>query len=194
MVVGNSAPKRGVYQLGRFPTGIDVVIEEVAAALNAANYRATVHADVMSYKYAKLMRNVRNAAQAILEPQLVDRVAVLIRSECAAVYAAAGIESVPDEVWNQLTAPGDVINRVEIRGYPDGVSSTWQSIARGAGNTESDHLNGEVVLLGRLHAVPTPVNAVIQRMTRAAAAANRAPSSVTEAEFDAELAAEFPRT
>ena len=46
--------------------------------------------------------------------------------------------------------------------------STWQSLARGTGSTEADHLNGEIVLLGRLHGVPTPANAAVQRAVRRA--------------------------
>jgi 2-dehydropantoate 2-reductase len=42
--------------------------------------------------------------------------------------------------------------------------SSWQSIARGAGSIETDYLNGEIALLGRLHGVPTPVNAAMQRL------------------------------
>ena len=41
-------------------------------------------------------------------------------------------------------------------------SSSWQSLARGTGSIEADYLNGEITLLGRLHGVPTPVNAMLQ--------------------------------
>ncbi|MFV2115658.1 ketopantoate reductase C-terminal domain-containing protein [Micromonospora sp. LOL_025] len=37
-----------------------------------------------------------------------------------------------------------------------------------AGHAETDHLNGEIVLLGRLHGVPTPVNAAVQLAVRRA--------------------------
>ena len=40
--------------------------------------------------------------------------------------------------------------------------SSWQSLARGTGSIEAEFLNGEIVLLGRLHGVPTPVNALLQ--------------------------------
>jgi 2-dehydropantoate 2-reductase len=41
--------------------------------------------------------------------------------------------------------------------------STWQSVARNQGSVETDWLNGEVARLGRLHDVPTPANALLQR-------------------------------
>ena len=37
--------------------------------------------------------------------------------------------------------------------------SSTQSLARGTGSIETDWLNGEIVLLGRLHGVPMPANA-----------------------------------
>ena len=42
--------------------------------------------------------------------------------------------------------------------------SSWQSLARGPGSIEADYLNGEIVLLGRLHGVPTPANELFQRL------------------------------
>jgi 2-dehydropantoate 2-reductase len=53
--------------------------------------------------------------------------------------------------------PGD-----DVSGFPRGGSSSWQSLARGQRTIETDYLNGEIVLLGRLHGVPTPVNALLQ--------------------------------
>ena len=34
--------------------------------------------------------------------------------------------------------------------------SVWQSLTRSTGSVETDYLNGEIVLLGRLHRIPTP--------------------------------------
>jgi 2-dehydropantoate 2-reductase len=48
--------------------------------------------------------------------------------------------------------------------------SSWQSLARGTGSIEAEFLNGEIVLLGELHGVPTPVNALLQRLAIRAAA------------------------
>jgi 2-dehydropantoate 2-reductase len=47
--------------------------------------------------------------------------------------------------------------------------SSWQSLARRAGSIEAEFLNGEIVLLGGLHGVPTPVNALLQRLAVQAA-------------------------
>ena len=66
---------------------------------------------------------------------------------------------------------------VPIDGQDRGGGSTWQSLARG-GAVEADYLNGEIVLLGRLHGVPTPVNELLQRAANAAARDKRPPESV----------------
>jgi 2-dehydropantoate 2-reductase len=63
-----------------------------------------------------------------------------------------------------------------------GGGSTWQSFARGTGSIETDLLNGEIVLLGRLHGVPTPANALVQRLANDAAADRRPPGSMTAAD------------
>ena len=52
---------------------------------------------------------------------------------------------------------------------------------------EADHLNGEVVLLGRLHGVPTPVNELLQRTANRMARNREAPGSVPVAELEAAL-------
>ena len=46
------------------------------------------------------------------------------------------------------------------------------------GSIESDYLNGEIVLLGRLHGIPTPVNELLQREANRLARERRPPGSV----------------
>ena len=48
-----------------------------------------------------------------------------------------------------------------INGQRRGGGSTWQSVVRG-GSVETGYLNGEIVLLGRLHNLRTPVNELVQ--------------------------------
>jgi 2-dehydropantoate 2-reductase len=69
-----------------------------------------------------------------------------------------------------------------IDGERRGGGSTWQSLARGVADVETDLLNGEIALLGRLHGVATPVNATLQRLTADAARRRLPPGSVTEDE------------
>ena len=69
-----------------------------------------------------------------------------------------------------------------------GASSSRQSLARGTGSTEADYLNGEIVLLGRLHNVATPVNAALQRLANEFAAQRRPPGSLAPEALRAALA------
>ena len=43
---------------------------------------------------------------------------------------------------------------------------------------ETDFLNGEISLLGRLHGIPTPVNNLLQVISAEVASGQRAPGSV----------------
>jgi ketopantoate reductase len=58
-------------------------------------------------------------------------------------------------------------------------SSTWQSLARGTGAIETDFLNGEIVLLGRLHGIPGPLNAALAELADRHARAGTAPGSLS---------------
>src|SRR5581483_6940662 len=55
--------------------------------------------------------------------------------------------------------------RLDIRpvsGQLRGGGASWQSLQRATGSIETDDLNGEISLLGRLHAVATPVNDLLR--------------------------------
>jgi 2-dehydropantoate 2-reductase len=53
----------------------------------------------------------------------------------------------------------------------------WQSMARGV-SIEADYLNGEIVLLGRLSGVPTPINAALLALVKQAAREGTEPGSL----------------
>jgi 2-dehydropantoate 2-reductase len=67
--------------------------------------------------------------------------------------------------------------------------SSTQSLARGAGSIETDWLNGEIVLLGRLHGVPTPANAFCTDLAAQLVRDGARPGAVTPDAFAAGLAA-----
>ncbi len=168
----------GMIDVGRYPEGVDEVCAEVCAALAASTFLSRPTPDVMRLKYAKLLLNLGNAAQALCEPgERCDELTALAVAEGEAVLAAAGIEHVADEVtdiagrWTQLGVR-------DIDGRQRAGSSTWQSLARGTGALETDYLNGEIVLEGRLHGVATPVNAALCRLAARAARDGRAPRSI----------------
>src|SRR5207342_3478153 len=98
------------------------------------------------------------------------------RAEALACYEAAGI------AWTDAATAE--ARRAGLPGMrPVGPTeraggSSWQSLARATGSIEADYLNGEIVLLGRLHGVATPVNLTLQRLAARAARAGLAPGSM----------------
>jgi 2-dehydropantoate 2-reductase len=63
--------------------------------------------------------------------------------------------------WARHHAPASMMS-LPVEGRSRTGGSTWQSVTRGLPAVETDYLNGEIVLLGRLLGVPTPVNELLQ--------------------------------
>ncbi|MFC4148369.1 ketopantoate reductase family protein [Micromonospora mangrovi] len=166
VVVANGHPHSGMLHLGRYPSGSDDTARAVAADLTSAGFVAPVHDDVLRWKYGKLLSNLGNGLQALLGRDIPDGLAERVRAEGVAALAAAGIAHTSPE--EEAAARGDRVRHRPVDGEERAGGSTWQSLARGAGSAEADHLNGEIVLLGRLHGVPTPVNAAVQGAVRRA--------------------------
>ena len=148
----------GVIDLGRYPHGIDVLCEEVAEALSQAGFSSRPRPDIMRFKHAKLLANLGNAVDALCPPgPAAAEVTALAKGEGRAALTAAGIEFVAEEV-NDVQARWARLDVQPIEGRPRAGSSTRQSLVRGTPTIETDYLNGEISLLGRLHGVPTPIN------------------------------------
>jgi 2-dehydropantoate 2-reductase len=190
-VQGQGAPLSGLLPVGRYPAGTDETITEIAADLAASRFLAPADADVMRWKYCKLLGNLGNAIQALLgaEPEPGARADVAAglrrraRAEGEAALAAAGIRAASTAELDRLR--GDQVRAEPVGGAPRTGGSSWQSLTRGTGSIEADYLNGEIVLLGREHGLPVPVNELLQRLANQFAAGRRAPGSVTESELGA---------
>uniref|UniRef100_A0AAU2JXE7 Ketopantoate reductase family protein n=1 Tax=Streptomyces sp. NBC_00049 TaxID=2903617 RepID=A0AAU2JXE7_9ACTN len=153
------APLTGILHLGRAAGGTDAVARAIGADLDKAGFEAPVVEDVMRWKYAKLLGNVGNAIQATTGPEPDPaKGALLLRAvrEAKAAFAAAGI-TYASQAEESAARDGKVDHPPVLRG-----GSSWQSLARGTGSVETDYLNGEISLLGRLHGVATPVNDVLR--------------------------------
>ncbi|MEV6705631.1 ketopantoate reductase family protein [Micromonospora wenchangensis] len=164
VVIASGHPYPGMLHVGRYPGGADEVDAAVAADLTAAGFLAPVRDDVMRWKYGKLLNNLGNGVQALFGAGLPDWLLDRVRAEGVAVLAAAGIAHPSDE--EERAERGDRVGTRPVDGQPRSGSSTWQSLTRAAGSTEVDHLNGEIVLLGRRYGVPTPANAAVQTAVR----------------------------
>ncbi|WP_172298541.1 ketopantoate reductase family protein [Pseudoruegeria sp. HB172150] len=180
-------PRFGMYDIGRYPHGTDSDDAALAEALEAANIACFVMEDVMASKYGKLLLNTNNILEAALghgtsKDDLRDRV----RAEASAVYDAAGI------AWRNVgfdDGRREAIRQAKLPDAPRIGGSTSQSLARGAGSIETDYLNGEISLLGRLHGVPTPLNDALTFLSTELLASGKGPGSMSLAELEARLAA-----
>src|SRR5688572_4429034 len=87
-----SLPRHGIFEIGRYPSGQDDVVDAICAALERANIAAFPKADVMAGKYGKLLLNLRNVIEAALGPEADSKsLYAPVRREAEAVYRAAGI-------------------------------------------------------------------------------------------------------
>jgi 2-dehydropantoate 2-reductase len=183
------APYNAILDVGRYPHGADDIAVELAGLL-AASPRISSEPDpqVMRKKYAKLLVNLGNVADAAAA--LAGRragVVVEAMAEGKRVYAAAGIE------WEQ---PADLAQRYEARlgaqrmEVPPGDTfvggSTWQSLMKGADTVETDYFHGEILLLARLHGVAAPTNAFLANYARRLLRRERPPGEVSLEQLEAD--------
>jgi 2-dehydropantoate 2-reductase len=183
-VQAQGAPLSGLLHVGRYPSGADDTVTRIGADLARSRFLAPVTGDVMRWKYRKLLSNLGNAIEAVCGSSRTDGAADLRRrvtAEGVAVLAAAGIGYVSAEEAARVR--GDQVQARPVNGSARGGGSSWQSLTRGTGSIEADFLNGEIVLLGREHGVPTPVNEVLQRLANQAAQQGRAPGSASPGEI-----------
>lgn len=183
VVIGAGAPMFGILDVGRYPDGTDDLAVELAAALTDGNFRSEAMPSIMRHKYAKLRVNTGNALNAACgDASRGSDLGRRAAAEALDVFAAAGIDVATKE---EVAERRDGFAVADIEGYARSGSSSWQSLARGAGSIESDYLNGEVVMLGRIHSVPTPVNETLQRLANRMAVTGQAPESMTLADVEA---------
>jgi 2-dehydropantoate 2-reductase len=154
----------GIVDVGRYPRGRCGLTEQITAALAGSRLLSRPQEDVMRLKYAKLILNLGNAVGALCgRSEAATELTERARAEGRAVLETAGIDAEDPEV-DDLTGRWERIGVQPIDGEGPPPSSSWQSLARGAGSIETDYLNGEIALLGRLHGVPTPINDALCRL------------------------------
>ena len=178
LVEAYSSPVSGILDVGRYPSGADGVCEAIAEDLWASTFVSVPRPDIMRWKYRKLIMNLYNALEALLgRGTWPGELTSAVRREGEQVIAASGIDMVSEE--EDTERRGGLLKLAPVSGARRGGGSSWQSLARGLGTIETDYLNGEIVLLGRLHGIPTPANALLQRMAAQAARSKAAPGSTS---------------
>ena len=184
VVVASCHPTPAILDIGRFPGGTDETTAAVSADLRAAGIASEERTDIMALKRRKLVMNLGNGVDAsFAQGDAADELAERAQAEGERVLAAAGLTLVTADEDRERR--GSILQRrtdLERRG-----GSTWQSLTRGTGDSEIDYLAGEVVLQGRLHGVPTPVNDAVVAATRHLTATGGAPRSLDAAQLLARL-------
>jgi len=171
-VTSYSSSLLGLIWFGTYPQGSDEFIESVAADFGRARLGTAVVDNIANYKATKLAYNTVNSIEPVFAPSdLRDELKQSLHDEAWDVLSAAGFSKV--ELWDADTGLNhDLLVIGEVEGEPRSGNSTWQSYQRGA-TVETDFLNGDIVLLGRLHGVPTPLNEAVQVAIREVLAGRR---------------------
>lgn len=174
-----ASPVTGVLDVGRYPSGDDDIAASIATGFRASTFESEVRADIQRRKWGKLLFNLSNAIEAVCGPDArhgpIDD---LVRREGEACLRAAGIDFLLDK-----DPRGDLIKPRAIASARRPGGSSWQSLRRGAGTIETDYLNGEIVQLGRLYGVSTPVNELLQQHANRMAREHHPPGTVPEEEL-----------
>ena len=181
VVQANSAPVTGLLDVGRWPQGLDERASELADVLSAASFDSVARDDIARWKWGKLLMNLGNAVAAVCGAQ--GRGGVLVQravQEGVDVLRSAGIAFVDRD--EDSSRRGALLKIGPIGGAERAGGSSWQSLARATGEIETDYLSGEIVLQGRLHDFPTPVNELLRRLANEMAAQRRAPGTWSEDE------------
>ena len=184
-VTAFGVPHAGILDLGRYPSGGDDNAAMIAAALTRAGFASEVDPTVMASKYGKLILNLGNIIDAAVQPGDHSRFIAAVRAEAEAVYAATGIAY--RDVGDSDPRRQELMQYQAIPGVDRVGSSTAQSLARHTGSIETDYLNGEIVLLGRLHDVPTPVNAYFSGLAQRMVGEKLKPGTISIAEVEREV-------
>jgi 2-dehydropantoate 2-reductase len=188
LVAAYGAPLNGILHVGRYPGGLDDTARRLADDLSKNALAAFAEDRVMRWKYAKLLNNLLNAYDAICDDRAGRRaIAPLVRPEGHAVFDAAGIAYASQE--EERRRRGEQVVVTAIPDMPPSRSSSWQSLTRRSGSIETDYLNGEIALLGRLHGIPTPANDTLPHLATRFARERRPPGSMSLNEVTAPIEA-----
>ena len=197
-VIIRGVPMSGILHLGRVPAeraepADRALLEGVATDWKKATFDIALPEDVMAWKHRKLISNLANVVDALVDdPRAARPVTTAADAEARAVLTGAQIPVIDDATEAAARAQGFTIEPVP--GLEDARlgSSSWQSLSRGTGSIETDYLNGEIVRVAHEHGLSAPVNARLARLARAAIRDGAGPGGVAAAELveavDARLA------
>jgi 2-dehydropantoate 2-reductase len=187
----HSEPVLGGLDIGDYPSGVSDTARDLASDATRAGFDARTHERIAPVRYAKLLSNLSNIAQALLGRDApVQPLLARLRAEAEACFHAARIEY---ESLESLQERNKAVLELPVNGALRGGGSTWQSLARGSNGLETEYLNGMIVRLGQRHHVPTPANHALLELSRRAQAEHWQPGKLSLGEVEAAIAAERSR-
>ena len=173
----------GRFIIGRYPEGIDELVESIGVKLRNAGYEVMITPEIMPYKWGKLLGNLTNAVGAITNNvgEEANRIARAAQNEGKEILNQAGVR------WIQTAEPSARKPKTNLKpdygpfGRPLG--STWQSLVRQQGTVETEYLNGEIVRLAQKLGKRAPINETLLRITEEMAANHELPGKYTPAQL-----------
>ena len=190
-VILRGVPVAGVLHLGRVPASTTArdseLLRGVAADWTGAGYDIRLPSDVMPWKYRKLISNLGNIFEALTgSTREVSSLREATEAEARAIFDAAGVRYTDDAEEAATRATGFKVQPVPgVEGRLGG--STWQSLARGTGDIETDYLNGEIALIAHRIGITAPINSKLARLGRQAALTGARPGDLSPEALAGEL-------
>lgn len=196
---GMVAHTRGeLLSIGNYPLGCDNTGAQIAARLEEAGFRTTIHESIMAVKWSKLIMNLNNATLAIIDKHLqlslvtpaISNFMADVQEEGLRALDVAGISledsNNPYDLKKHLAELRSVVedpekicaeanSPVEFRTYP----STWMDLKLKRGETEAGYFNGEIILLGEKYRIPTTYNSTLFNIVETMAAKGAQPGLYT---------------
>ncbi|MBS1812643.1 MAG: ketopantoate reductase family protein [Acidobacteria bacterium] len=190
--------------IGNYPLGCDEIATKVAQDLSKAGFNAVLSGHVMAAKWGKLVLNLTNALLAATGHHLqlawnLPEVSLLmaeVQEEGIHVVEASGIPlaegNSPLDVYAMTRKTREVGENVPdqeairaAENLPENhrtYVSTWFDLKRQHGECEASYLNGEILLLGEKHSIPTPYNFALLDLVERMAAQHFPPGHYSIAE------------
>jgi 2-dehydropantoate 2-reductase len=170
----------GLLSISNYPLGCDDTGFQIAACFEKAGFKATTHESIMAVKWSKLILNLNNATFAIIDKHLqlglvtpaISKFMADVQEEGLRALNVARISledpknpfdpkrhlaELRSVVEDQEKINAEANSPIEFRTYP----STWMDLKLKRGETEAGYFNGEIILLGEKHGVPTPYNSTL---------------------------------
>lgn len=172
--------------MGRYPTGVDYLVEAVAANLRGAGLLVLVTPDIMAYKWGQLISNLRNVVSAITNVSGGEgenkRVSEAVQREGREILDQAGIHYIThEEVLKQWPLGATIDFNPNYVGR--GLGSTWQSLTKQRPTAEAGFLNGEIVRLAKQMGRKASVNETLLGIVQEMVEKHEKPGKYTPAEL-----------